>query len=172
MITVILCFLYNPPEYRGDHVMMGFMKFLLLAATSFAAFAGDLGGIKTVYLLPMGNGLDQFLANKLTSGSVLQVVTDPQKADAILTDHLGAGFEIKFDELYGGAKKQDDKDMFAPAPRSSSPIKARGAIFLVDRKTRNVIWSDYESVKDTAIPAINRTADKIVTKLAKDIKGN
>ena len=157
--------------------MMDFMKFFVLAAMSLTlfgsnGFGSDLGGIKTVYLLPMGNGLDQFLANKLTSGSVLQVVTDPQKADAILTDHVGAGFETKLEELYGGQKKEDDKDMFAPARRSSSPLKARGAIFLVDRKTRNVIWSDYEAVKTTTTPAINRTAEKIATKLAKDIKGN
>ncbi len=164
--------LYNSPEYRGAHVMMGFMKLLFLLATSIAAFATDLGGVKTVYLLPMGNGLDQFLAVKLTTGSVLRVVTDPQQADAVLTDHLGAGFETKLDELYTEQQKRDDNDMFAPAKRASSPIKARGAIFLVDRKTRNVLWSDYEQVKNTSVPSMNRTAEKIASKLAKDLKAN
>ncbi len=32
--------------------------------------------------------------------STVQVVTDPQKADAILTDRIGAGFEQKLDDLY------------------------------------------------------------------------
>ena len=152
--------------------------FLFLIASLFmmvslgAAPAADLAGVKTVYLLPMGSGLDQFLAIKLTTGAILQVVTDPQKADAILTDHVGAGFEAKLDELYGEAAKQDKDDMFAPAKRISAPVKARGAIFLVDRKTRNVLWSDYEHLKNTTTPEMNHTAEKIASKLAKDVKGN
>ena len=35
----------------------------------------------------------------------MQVVTDPQKADAILTDHIGPAFEQKLDELYGKKRK-------------------------------------------------------------------
>lgn len=170
-MTVILCFLYNPPEYRGDHVMMGSMKLLVLLAAVMSISAADLGNVKTVYLLPMGNGLDQFLAVQLTTASVFQVVTDPQKADAVLTDHVGAGFETKLDEIYGQAKPED-RDMFAPARRSSSPLKARGAIFLVDRKTRNILWSDYEHLKNTSAPTIHKTAEKIASKLAKDVKGN
>ncbi len=69
-----------------------------------------LEGIKTVYLLPMASGLDQFLAVRLTTGSILQVVTDPQKADAILTDHIGASFEQRLDELYAVKPSKDDKD--------------------------------------------------------------
>ena len=58
-------------------------------AISMSALAAGLDDVKTVYVLPMSNGLDQYLAAQLTSGSVLQVVTDPHKADAVLTDHLG-----------------------------------------------------------------------------------
>ena len=58
-----------------------------------SASAGDFRSVKTVYLLPMANGLDQYLASRLTSESVFQVVTDPKKADAVLTDHVGEGFE-------------------------------------------------------------------------------
>ena len=59
-----------------------FMKLFLLAALRpvlDCRSGADLGEFKTVYILPMSNGLDQFLAIKLTSGSVMQVVTDPTK---------------------------------------------------------------------------------------------
>ena len=39
--------------------------------------------------MPMGRGLDQFIANRLTRMHVLQVVTDPAKADTIITDQRG-----------------------------------------------------------------------------------
>ena len=44
--------------------------------------------------------MDQFLANQLTTDGVLQVVTDPQRADTILTDRIGEPLESKFKELY------------------------------------------------------------------------
>jgi len=147
------------------------MKLFLLLAASLAASALDLGGIKTVYMLPMANGLDQYLAIQLTTGSVLQVVTDPQKADAILTDHVGSSLEQKLDELYG-QKKKEDQDVFgSQRPVSQSISRARGAIFLIDRKTRNVVWSDYEPLKNTTQPEVKHIAEKIVAKLAKDVKG-
>jgi len=83
-------------------------QFLLAGAVallSMSAAAATLGEIKTVYLLPMSSGLDQYLAVQLTSGSVLQVVTDPQKADAIFTDHLGESLEQTLAELYGDKAK-------------------------------------------------------------------
>jgi hypothetical protein len=144
------------------------MKLFLLAALAALAMpAADLVEFKTVYLLPMSNGLDQFLAIKLTSGSVMQVVTDPKKADAILTDHIGNSFEQKLDELFG--KKEKDEDTARTGMQNAS--RGRGAIFLVDRKTRDVIWSAYERPKSTAPDDMNHTAEKIAQKLEKDRKG-
>jgi hypothetical protein len=145
------------------------MKLFLLAAAAVLALpAADLGEFKTVYLLPMSNGLDQFLAIKLTSGSVMQVVTDPNKADAILTDHIGNSFEQKLDEMYG-KKQKEDEDKGRTGMQNAS--RGRGAIFLVDRKTRDVIWSVYERPKSTAPDDMNHTAEKIAQKLEKDRKG-
>jgi len=56
--------------------------------------------VKTVYLLPMGNGLDQFLATHLVQKGFYRVVADPSKADAILTDRIGSALETKLNELY------------------------------------------------------------------------
>lgn len=144
--------------------------------------AAALGDFKTVYLLPMANGLDQFLAIKLTTGVVMQVVTDPQQADAIFTGQIGAPFEQKLDDLYGvRPKNRDDKDAetkdkkdgdLNDSPRRvTSVAHGKGAIFLVDRKTRAVIWSTYELPKNSSPDELNRVAQKIADRLEKDRKG-
>lgn len=150
--------------------------FLLLAAALTIAGASNpaVENVKTVYLLPMSNGLDQYLAIRLTTGSTVQVVTDPQKADAVLTDRIGTAFEEKLDDLYHPQPKKDSPDS-AQQQDSSQPVmspmsRSKGAIFLVDRKTRNVIWSTYARPKSTAPDDMNRLADHIAARLEKDRK--
>jgi hypothetical protein len=154
---------------------------MLAAGMAAAAAGGEIGGVKTVYVLPMSNALDQFLAIRLTTGNVLQVVTDPQKADAILTDHIGAGLDKQLDDLYGSKTPapppppddSKDKDSMHDSARPViQPIsRARGTIFLIDRKSRNVAWSLYERPKNTSPDEINHVAEKIASKLSKDLKG-
>src|SRR5678815_5872407 len=90
---------------------MGCMKWLLTATLtamfSIPAANAQVSAVKTVYVLPMAGGLDQYLALRLTSQGVLQVVTDPQKADAILTDGIGARLEASLTELYGTPVNKD-----------------------------------------------------------------
>jgi hypothetical protein len=142
------------------------MKLLLMAAAAVALSGADLGAFKTVYLLPMSNGLDQYLAMRLTSDSVMQVVTDPQKADSILTDKIGKSFEEALDDLYGNKKKDENEQ-----PTMQPVTRGHGAIFLVDRKTRDVVWSTYERPKTSMPDELSRTADKIAKRLEKDRKG-
>ena len=153
---------------------------LVLIATAGLLIAADaanpaLEGVKTVYLLPMASGLDQFLAVRLTTGSILQVVTDPQKADGILTDHIGASFEQQLDGLYGAkASAKDDKDNLQQdfaRPVTQPLSRGKGAMFLVDRKTRSVLWSTYALPKNTAPNDMNRLADRIAGRLEKDRRG-
>ena len=153
------------------------MKLSWIAFVLAGALAVDGAGlaeIKTVYVLPMSSGLDQFLAIKLTTGGVMQVVTDPMKAEVVFTDHIGTSFEEKLNDMYGQKSKTDDKDKDAtttPARISSSPLAhGRGLIFMVDRKTRNVIWSAYVPPKNTTPDEMNHVAATIVTKLEKDRK--
>ena len=113
------------------------------------ALAADLADVKTVYLLPMSFGMDQYLAVRLTTGSKLQVVTDPQKGGRNLyRSNRTRTRKIFHDDLYGVVKtKGDDKrrrlrirehfGKSAMQPMSTG----RGAVFLVDRKTRDVLWS-------------------------------
>jgi len=158
------------------------MKQFMIAATALAismsAPAAGLDDVKTVYLLPMSNGLDQYLAAQLTSGSVLQVVTDPQKADAVLTDHLGQSFEDTLADLYSNkpapSEKLADKTEDTGATYARSGMqgqRGRGNVFLVNRRTRDVLWSFYESPGDRTPNGMRRTASKISGKLAQSIKG-
>jgi len=158
------------------------MKHFLLAAAamlvSITVSAAGLGDIKTVYLLPMSNGLDQYLAQQLTSEAVLQVVTDPEKADAVFTDHLGETFEQTLADLYAPKPKSDDKadenaeDKGAPRARSGMQGKrGRGTIFLVNRRTHDVLWSVYELPKANQPAGLRHSAGRISSQLAKSIKG-
>lgn len=116
---------------------------------------------RTVYVLPMAGGLDQYLAQWLTSEHVMQVVSDPKLADTVLTDRLGDAFEQKLDEIH----PKDDKksDSAAHGFRSS---KGRGTVFLVDAKSRAVIWSGYEKVPGSnSNDSLNHEAERIVKKL-------
>lgn len=158
------------------------MRYLILLAMasvgSFAGGAGPLPGLSnvhTVYLLPMGNSLDQYLANQLTANGVFQVVTDPSKADAVFTDKIGAALEDKLDELYPSddkkAKDEENKDSGAPAKRFGSITRGRGTLFLVDLKTRAVVWSVFTDVKSPQPRDTNRRAGQIVKKLRLALTG-
>src|SRR5579863_5206571 len=95
MITVMRCDLYTigrrlaQEAYAGTIFYMKCFSTFALAAFSLAMAAAanpHLKQVNAVYILSMGNGMDQYLANQLTTAGVFQVVTDPKKADAILTD--------------------------------------------------------------------------------------
>jgi hypothetical protein len=153
--------------------MKRFVMTLAVMLLPAGVFGADMSGVKTVYLLPMSSGLDQYLAVRLTTASVLQVVVDPRNADAVLTDHIGQSFEDRLDEMYGAKPKtEEDKNGSEPQfARLTSGARSRGAVFLVNRKTRDVLWSAYEPPKGTAPADLNHRADRIADKLAKAIKG-
>jgi len=160
--------------------MMGFMRLFILVAlatTLLVPHAGaQVSGIKNVYVLPMSGGLDQYLALRLTAGGVLQVVTDPQKADVVLTDRIGGHFEQTFEDLFAPKPTEKDKDKTDANTEFARPgmqplSTSRGAIFLIDRATRNVVWSTFEKSKNSTAAELNRSAERIVDRLAKSQKG-
>lgn len=83
-----------------------------------------LSEVQTIYVLPMSSGMDQYLASRLTREHILQVVADPQKADAILTDHLGAAFEDSLKELYPELKPVVKAEKTADKPTGKEADKA------------------------------------------------
>lgn len=164
-------------------------KMLALASLPLLAANPNLANIRSVYLLPMTNGMDQYLANHLIEGQVVTVTTNPQTADAILTDSLGPAFEHRLDELYPPpeppeekAKDDEKKDSSKDEPkelvrgaganfRFSAFRKGRGMVFLVDRRSKQVIWSVHELPKDASAKQIDRTAARMTEKLKKDYAG-
>jgi hypothetical protein len=214
--------------------MMKTMKrcLCLLPLVGALACAADLAGVHSVYLLPMARGMDQYLANQLTSGHVFQVVTDPKLADAVLTDHVTEGFQAQLEQFSPtpkppaaekttaaepAVKADDESSPPATKPAAAEPVaktddappdkparskarakpddeprtpallgktentlsnpaagsgfsRAHGTIFLVDAKSRQVIWSIYAPPKDFAGKEMNRTATDIVSRLKRDLK--
>src|SRR5580658_2894182 len=109
--------LTKPGKVVPIAMMVGEMKWALpllccLGFCSNPTSAAELTGARTVYLLPMGRGLDQFIANRLTRMHVLQVVTDPAKADAVFTDDVGATLEGRLKDLY-------------PPPPTNEPVPVK-----------------------------------------------
>lgn len=150
----------------------------LAVAQAGAAERPELAEIKTVYLLPMTYSLDQFLGVRLTKGGVLQVVTDPNLADAVVSDVIGASLESRLNTLYGEKKKADKEkgdDKTNSMPSFAGPAggasRSKGAVFLIDRRTRSVVWSDYVRPKNADPTEMNRVADRIASQLEKDKKG-
>ncbi len=169
---------------------------LLCVSPAPAANQPELAGIQTVYLLPMASGLDQYLANQLTVNGVFQVVTDPGKADAIFTDQIGPAFEMQLEELYppepepepakadSADKESAERDAEAEAaaaeakqtreakrPIVSSFRRGKGNVFLVDLRTRHVVWSTYLPPKNYSSKQLNKAAAKIVAALQQAVSG-
>lgn len=140
--------------------------------------------VQAVYMLPMGNGFDQYIANHLIRSGLFQIVTDPQKADAIFTDHIGESFEAKLKDLYpppAPPKKEEDKDKdkskdnWDPAKETTAKLtsfsRGRGMVFLIDRKTHTVLWSNYDPPKNSQTKTLDQTAARLTKRLERSIKG-
>jgi hypothetical protein len=172
--------------------MMIVMRCLLLLLAPLLG-AAELPAVRAVYMLPMTRGLDQYLANRITNERVFQVVTDPKRADAFFTDRIGEGFEEKLAELLPEPEtaeaqkeeeKKDEKDetvrgdsgpldtvnKLAKPGIMSSFGAGKGTVFLVDAKTREVLWSAYEPSRDSTSRQMDRTALLIVDRLKRDLK--
>jgi len=153
------------------------------------ATAADLTAVHNVYLLKMSKGFDQFLANRLTGGRVFQVVTDPKLADTIITEQIGEAFEAKLGELFPPPEAEkpaqpekpertddsiDPSMMTDTVNKLSSPAsafsRAKGMVFLVDAKSKQVIWSAYGLPKDSSSKELDRTANDIVSRIKRDLK--
>jgi hypothetical protein len=167
------------------------------------AGAAELSANRTVYLVPMSHSLDQFIASRLTRMHVMQVVTDPAKADTIVTDNVGPALQDRLDDLYPPpeteaakkAKEEKAKEEKAAALKGNTangPLgppsifgdtvnkadtagnmavtgHSRGTIFLVDVKSRQVVWSAFERPKSFTPGELDRTAERIVKKLKEDL---
>lgn len=173
------------------------LRSLVVAAASVCVLAAAvhpaLPEVKTIYLLSMSSGLDQYLAHELTKVGRFEVVTDPEKADALFTDRLGLAFEERLKELYPPptppkpveakatkptpekkvAQGERPADIFdtgeKPPVRISAFARGRGNVFLVSRKSRAVIWSHYAMPKNASSQSLDNVAKSIVSHLENDL---
>jgi len=168
--------------------MVSEMKWALSLLCLSVACAAELTPSHSVYVLSMNHSLDQFIANRLARTHTIQVVTDPAKADAVLSDHVGEALETKLDDLYPPPDKpkhaKADKDAPKGSPQSMFGDTAnqaekqgnmaiaghsRGTVFLVDVHSRQVLWSDFDPPKNTTPHELDRTAGRIVKRLTEDL---
>jgi len=196
---VIRCDLYTF-GWRWYHILMKlFCALTTLAATAaLASVNPQLQDVKHVYILAMSAGMDQFLATQLAKAGVFDVVTDPKKADAIITDRVGESFENKLDDLYppptppkstkpaadatsDSTKSDTPKPTGRPdalagvdltgAARPTTMGHSKGNIFIVSRGSRSVLWSIYEPPKNNTSRELTKTAERVVKHLQEDLTG-
>jgi hypothetical protein len=160
---------------------------LISAAAGSSQGNAELGQIQTVYFMQMGNGFDQYLANRFRQVSQIRIVTDPMKADAIFTEKIGTAFELKLDAIEETAAEKAAEKSVPPGPDNIPPSErtglkfaprivsnissSRGTVFLVDRRSRMVLWSTYEKPKDYTPKTLNGTAGKIAEQFSRDLTG-
>jgi hypothetical protein len=152
--------------------------------------AADLANVRSVYVMPMSRGLDQHIASRLASSGVLQVVADPKLADALLTDRISEGFRIQLDEIAPLPKPEAEEAQPKEkgSEESSNPMlaeaktkaadpglastfgRAKGTLFLVDAKSREVVWSTFEVLKNSNPKQLDRAASDIVSRLKRELK--
>jgi hypothetical protein len=173
---------------------------VLLGCSSALVCAADLAGVQNVYIMPMSRGLDQYLASRIASQGVFQVVTDPKRADAVFSDRVGEVLAKQLETIFPTPKspeeieaeqaaaaalaekgETEEKDtsiaaaMHETANKLDSPAanssfgRSKGNIFLVEAKSRLVLWSTYEPPKSNAARDLDRSANDIVSRLKKDL---
>ena len=148
------------------------MRYLLAftGCLALTAQAADLAAVKTVYLMPMSRGLDQYLAQKLAAVGRFQVSTDPAKADAFFTDRIGSNFEESLTELLEPKSVVEKKDDPAAPTAYTRPAmqplsRGKGNVFLVDRHTHAVIWSAFAPAKTSDAAELSKIAQQLAEKL-------
>ena len=173
--------------------------FRILTAASLLAWSvsaqpnADLSQVQSVYVLPMSGGLHQHLAARLVRLGLFQIVTDPHRADAILTDKLSEGFESRLTdydkedaeraktaeqrkaEAEEKSKAAADSGLpnfaLAERPLTTSLGGGKGTFFLVDRKSRRLLWSVYEKPKNSTSGELYRVAGRVADRLKTDWGG-
>jgi hypothetical protein len=137
----------------------------------------QLKDVKSVYLYPMAGGFDQLLAERIVAEHLYKVVPDPKLADAVFTEQLGETFLYNLDHIHtppraaktsGSTSTTSEADV---APHGSSFSRAKGTIFLVDAKSKEVVWSTFSKVKNSNSVELHKTAKRVVKQLGLDIAG-
>jgi hypothetical protein len=118
--------------------------------------------------MQMANEMDQHLASRLTSSRTLWVVLDPASADAILTESLDDSFWNWLAQNYpppAAAAGAAASGRGTAGRSGAQATKHRGTIFLVDPRTRLVLWSAYDLPKNATPAELDRAATRLTSQL-------
>jgi hypothetical protein len=127
---------------------------------------------RTVYIVPMANGLNSHIASRLTSSGVVWVMLEPDSAEAVLTDRVDEAFWAWSTMHYKAAGRNanialHDDDPVRFEHLSMGPY--RGTLFLVDPRNGLILWSMYEPTPNTTSNALDLAAAHIAASLKKSL---
>ena len=199
MITVMLWPLYM--ARTGAAMMVDAMRWTALFLLPVLAGAAEIGGsnVRTVYVMPMAHGLDQYIANRLTarahSGSSCGSRTrrrDFHRPSGRVAG-IPAGKAASHAQAGRGSSRQrsdsdSDKDDSSASDKADKPASpktygdsgpppastfghGKGTLFLVDAHSRVILWSMYEKPPNSSPGDLDRTAKRVVNRLKQDLAG-
>ena len=166
--------------------MLRLLPLALFAVSALAAVPAAFGApadASPVYFWPMANALDQYLAEQFQSNGIYAVTVDPKQARTVMTDRIDSVFLGVMDELFplpgsepaeAAEEKVDDSiegDFRMQRPKNRPLGRSQGTIFLVDVKTRKVLWSTYLKEYNSNPNSLNKKAREVATRLQKELTG-
>ena len=157
-------------------------SFLLLVVFAAAGQAQTLSNSGPVYFWPMTSAFDQYLAQEASGGGVLNVTVDPKNASAVMTDRIDGKFLEGLDEIFplpeDPSRESDEEEASSDSIEGSFQLqrpanrpvgRPRGTLFLVDIKTRNVLWSTFLKEFDATPDRLQRKARSVIEKLQQEL---
>lgn len=152
------------------------VTFLALALLAVPLGQAQLRNAQPVYFWPMQHAFDQYLAEAVNGADALTVTFDPKLAGAIMTERIDAPFLQAIEEIFpteaeeGAEEAQEDDSIegdFAVRRTKNRPQgRPRGTLFLVDVKTRRVIWSTYLGELEQDPKDLHKEALRVVEEIA------
>jgi len=145
------------------------MKTFVLSLFVVGGVFAQNAGMRSVYVFPMAGGLDQYLASWIAKEHVLQVTTDPQAADLVLTDQINDKLAKKLLELHPVEVPDSDDDATDKSAGQKGMEfhggRGKGTVFLVDAKSRAVVWSEARKPVDATAVKLSGEAKRITKSL-------
>ena len=119
----------------------------------------SLESVKTIYVMPMKERMEHFLANEIVRWGHFTVTINPRQADTLLSDTT----DVNIRELLAN-----------PIKIRRTSARTRGTAFLIDMKTEKVLWSAAKKPADSFLAGGEKStmelAQEIIGQLKKDIK--
>jgi len=151
------------------------MTFLALALLAVPLGQAQLRDAQPVYFWPMQHAFDQYLAEAVHGADALTVTVDPKLAGAIMTERIDAPFLQAMEELFPSEKQAEateendqsiEGDFAMQRTKNRPQARPRGTLFLVDVKTRRVIWSTYLGELEQDSKDLHKEALRVVEEIA------